>query len=107
MNRIEMLKKLIEDQPSEPFNRYALALEYKKTNDHKQALKLFDQLIKESPEYIATYFHYGSILDEVEHPKKALEIYRLGIEKAREQGEHHAMSELKNALLNLELELDL
>jgi len=102
-----MLKKLIEDQPSEPFNRYALAMEYKKTNNHKQALDIFNQLTEESPDYIATYFHYGSILEEVGQPQKALEIYRLGIEKSKVQGEQHAMSELKNALLNLELELDL
>lgn len=107
MNRIELLKKLIADQPSEPFNKYALALEYKKTGSRQQALDLFDQLTREAPDYVATYFHYGNLLEEVDEVEKALGVYRKGIEKASAEGDQHAVGELKNALLNLELELDL
>lgn len=107
MNRIELLKKLIRDQPAEPFNKYALSLEYKKMGSQVQALDLFAELAEESPDYIATYFHYGSLLEELDRGEKALEVYRKGIEKATQKGDQHAVGELKNALLNLELELGL
>jgi Cytochrome c biogenesis factor len=47
-NRIDLLKKFIEEDPSDPFNVYALALEYIESNPEK-AKELFEQLLKSIP----------------------------------------------------------
>lgn len=53
--RIKLLEQYVEDDPNDPFNLYALALEYQKQNPAK-AGKLFELLLAKHPDYLPTYY---------------------------------------------------
>jgi len=94
--RIEQLLAFLEEEPNEPFNIYALALEYTKAEPSK-AIGYFEQLLHKHPNYVATYYHAGKLYEELEMEEKAEEAYKKGVEIATEQNEALALRELKNA----------
>jgi tetratricopeptide (TPR) repeat protein len=104
MNRIEQLKIFLEESPNDAFLNYALATEYIGLGDDVQAEIVFRQLLEKSPDYVATYYHLGKLLERKQLKSEAMDIYRAGIEKARAVGEQHSLSELQSALLELEYE---
>ena len=54
MNRIELLKEYMDQEPNDPFNIYALAIEYLNENIEK-SLTYFTILINDFPSYLPTY----------------------------------------------------
>ena len=102
--RIELLKSFCIEDPKDPFNHYSLLLETQKVN-YQESEKIGDFLILEFPNYLATYYMFGQLLEE-EKPLKALEVYRKGIEIASQENNIKTGNELKSALQNLEFELD-
>ncbi|WP_209330529.1 tetratricopeptide repeat protein [Lunatimonas salinarum] len=103
LNRIEQLLRFVKEDPSDPFNFYALALEYQ--NDHKkQAKEYFKLLLDQFPEYLPTYFHAAMFFTELGELEQAAQIYKKGISLAQNQQNHHAERELKSAYLNFQLE---
>lgn len=94
--RLEQLLVFLKEEPNEPFNIYAIALEYSKT-DPPKALKYFEQLLQEHPNYVATYYHVGKLYEELAMDTQAEEAYKQGIEVATRQDEQLALRELKNA----------
>ncbi|TAE76122.1 MAG: tetratricopeptide repeat protein [Bacteroidetes bacterium] len=102
-HRIEQLLEFIETEPNEPFNRYALALEYINF-DINLAQKHFEILKKQQPDYLPLYYHLGKLYEEKENYSMALEIYKQGIELARMQNNSKTEKELSNALNNCVLE---
>lgn len=94
--RLEQLLVFLKEEPNEPFNIYAIALEYSKT-DPQKALKYFEQLLQEHATYVATYYHVGKLYEELTMDTKAEETYKRGIEIATKQDEQLALRELKNA----------
>lgn len=107
MDRLERLESMLIEAPNDPFIHYALALEFKKGGDCLVAKSKFQYLLQNHPEYLPTYYHYAQLLAEVEEVDEAIKVYELGIQLAMMQSDQHAMSELKNAKLNLEIEWDL
>lgn len=95
-----LLEKLLifyEEDPGDPFNLYALALEYQK-HDARKAAAFFDQLLADFPTYLPTYYHAAqlfSILGEIE---KAGSTFDTGIKLATEQGNIKTQQELTRAL---------
>ncbi|KAA0993045.1 tetratricopeptide repeat protein [Dyadobacter aurulentus] len=94
-----------EEDPHDPFNIYALAIEYAKT-DRSKASHYFNILLTEHPGYLPTYYHAGAFFAEAEEPEKAEEFYQKGVELARIQGNAKALSELLRAYNNFLDELD-
>lgn len=103
MDRKAQLLAFLEDTPNDPFLLYALALEYVKTED-EQAIALFERLMNEHPEYLATYYHFGKWKEKHGDKEAAMEVYREGIKKAKAAREQHTLAELQSALLELEYE---
>jgi tetratricopeptide (TPR) repeat protein len=93
---LERLLSFYEEEPGDPFNIYALALEYLKSNQ-LQASKYFDKLLNEHPDYLATYYHAGEFFAQREEVEKAREIYLKGIALAQSQGNQKTHSELTRA----------
>lgn len=94
--RLKTLIKFYEDDPRDPFNVYALALEYQKT-DLAKSDALFAELINGFPDYVPSYYHAARVKVELNQPEAALEIYQKGIEIARQQNERKAEQELRSA----------
>jgi hypothetical protein len=96
-----MLEQFVEDDPSDPFNHYALALELVKV-DKNQAKRIFDRLMVEHRTYIATYYQAAILYLEAALIDEATKIIEQGIGEARKQNNPKAVSELKSLLDEIE-----
>lgn len=95
-NRIQLLRQYIEDEPGDPFNVYALAMEFLDA-EPAQARTLFDQLLTEHPDYLATYYHAAALYSEINDRDRAVQLYEQGIDLARRQGNDKTLLELQRA----------
>jgi tetratricopeptide (TPR) repeat protein len=95
----------VNDDPQDPFNLYALALEYSKSDIHK-AVEIFEQLIKSHSAYVPTYYQLGKLLIELSENKKALDVFDRGMTAAREQNDRKALRELQSAKQELLTDLE-
>ena len=96
MDRIEQIKAFLNESPEDCFLKHALALEYIKTGEYVKARQYFETNRHQDPQYIATYYHLGQLLEKMELPKEALVIYEEGMKRAKEAGDQHAFSELRS-----------
>ena len=104
-NRIEQLKLIIVDKPTDTFALFSLANEYEKINDLQKAVKLCEKLLVIDKKYVGAYYHLAKVYEQLDEIKKALNIYEAGILVAQDLNNLHALSELKNAKMNLEIEM--
>jgi len=95
LNRIEQLEQFFREDPNDPFNSYALALEYLKS-DQKKAYDLFFKLIEAHPNYLPTYYPLAQLLIEQQNPEAEV-IFKTGIEKARLVADQKTLKELTSA----------
>jgi tetratricopeptide (TPR) repeat protein len=65
------------------------------------ALKYYQTLLDEHPDYVGTYYHAGKLLEQLEKPEEAEKVYRRGLQVSRKAGQMHAASELQQALNQL------
>jgi predicted Zn-dependent protease len=93
MDRLSQLKQFALDDPDDPFNLYALALEYLKSNPAESG-RLFESLIQRQPQYLPTYYPYAQWLIEQKNYGKAEQIFQQGIEAARIAGEQKTLKEM-------------
>lgn len=97
--RINMLKQYLQDEPTEPFYPYALALEYQQTNPDK-ARELFDLLLAQHPDYLPTYYMAGTFYLEMD-TRKAREIFEQGLALSKQQRNTSTQREIEAVLDNL------
>lgn len=93
--RTEQLLAFLKDKPDDPFLLFALAKEYEKLEEPSKALDLYETLARDQPYYIGTYYHYGNLLRVMGKEVEAQEVFQLGMRKAEEVNDEHALSELK------------
>jgi tetratricopeptide (TPR) repeat protein len=101
-SRINRLYKFLEEDPKDPFVRFALATEYRKIGDLKRALEWFEQLVADRPDYVGTYYHLGKLYSELGRMDDARLTFDRGIETASAIHDFHAISELRSAKSELE-----
>jgi tetratricopeptide (TPR) repeat protein len=94
-NRLDLLQQFLEEDPHDPFNIYALALEFQKIDVYKSK-ELFDQLLKDHENYIPSYYHAGNLYLTLNLIQDAKMILEKGILKARQQNELKAMREMQS-----------
>jgi len=96
--RLNKLLEFLEADPSDPFVLYALGTEYNSSNDLEKAFYYYNLLVDRNPDYVGTYYHLGKLYEKTQQTEKAVEIYRLGLQAARNKHDNHAYSELQSAL---------
>lgn len=96
--RIEMLKAYLADDPSDPFLHYALALEYIPLSRNAEAIVVLEDLLKNSPDYLAAYYQLGKLYEKQLRNEEALKTYSNGIAIAKSQKDLHTLSELQGAI---------
>ncbi|WP_103029497.1 tetratricopeptide repeat protein [Salinibacter altiplanensis] len=101
-DRLDQLKAFHEEDPEDPFTRYALAQEHLKHDNAARALDLFEALVETDPDYVGTYYHLGKLYERLDRTDDAIDTYAQGIEVAREKGTQKDLSELKDAKLKAE-----
>lgn len=105
--RIQQLQAWIEADPQDNFSRYALALEYGKAQEVGKMREAFDYLLTNSPAYLPTYYHAGSLYEELGEVELAERTFAKGIRQAEAQKDAHALHELKAVHYNLLMEYDI
>jgi len=96
--RLEKLKSLVAENPTQSFLRYGLAMEYRNAGDLETAVREFREVIAANPDYVAAYFHGGQTLERLGELEQARTLYQDGIEASRRTGDAHTRSELETAL---------
>lgn len=104
-DRIELLNKYILEEPNNPFNRHALAMEYYERQP-EIALNHLNQLLDQFPEYLPSYFKAAHLLWDYEDWDKADQVFSNGIALAEKQKDQKALHELKAAYQNFEIDKD-
>jgi tetratricopeptide (TPR) repeat protein len=103
MTRLEQLHQFLNDDPADPFNLYALAIEYQK-HDLREALRYFEQLVREHENYLPVYYTLGKLYVTTGQTELAMKVFEKGISKAREQNEPKTLRELRSFLDELMFE---
>jgi Tfp pilus assembly protein PilF len=99
--RVDALREFIRQRPTDPFPRYALALEYKNGGQLEEARALLEELMATSPEYTAAYLHAGNVLVSLGRHDDARGVFQRGIAACLRGADAHARSELETALAAL------
>jgi Tfp pilus assembly protein PilF len=97
-NRLDILKQLLAQDPSNSFARYGLAMEYSKSGELKEAVKEFKSLIASDSTYVAAYYHGGQALEKLGDIDAARAIYQQGMAASSKKGDLHTLGEIEAAL---------
>lgn len=95
-DRIILLEKFYQEDPEDPFNLYALALEYLK-HDPAKAAALFARLLAEHEGYLPGYYHAAKLFQETGEKEKAIAAYERGMALAKKLNDPKTLRELKSA----------
>ena len=99
--RREFLEEAVRSDPDNTFARYGLALEL--ANSEPSAAWIhFDYLLRQHPEYSATYYQAGAFLMKQGRTDEARQVLTAGMAVTGRQGKQHAQSELRAALEELD-----
>ena len=92
--------------PGDSFLRHALALEYIKLDNDKDARMLFEAILKDEPGYVGSYYHLGKLLERTGETSQAIEWYEKGMQQAKAANDQHAYNELQAAYEDLVYQID-
>ena len=65
MNRLETLKELVRQNPSDTFARYGLAMEYARAGQFAESAAEYEAIVDAHPEYAAAYYQGGQALERL------------------------------------------
>lgn len=108
-SRLARLHEFLNNEPDDPFLKYALATEYLSLNDTDKALQYFKDLVSNHSSYVGTYYHLGGLYEKLGQKDDAIRTYQTGMQVARAARDNHAYSELQavyNAIMGLDYEDD-
>lgn len=103
MDKIASLKEILEQDPTSAFARYGLAMEYAGKGETETALREFEQLLKDHPDYTAGYFMAAQTLAKAGREAEAKQKLVDGVACARRAGNQHAMREMQAMLDEMEI----
>ena len=98
MDRAEMLKQVLEQNPNDAFARYGLAMEYSRAGEIETALAEFKKLLEVHPDYIAGYQMAGEMLSAAGRCEDARQMLESGIARAERAGDKHAREQMQDLL---------
>lgn len=108
-NRLQKLLEFFQNEPNDPFLKYALATEYLNSNEPDRALFYYEDLITNHPDYVGTYYHLGKLYEALDRKAEAIKIYQAGMIVSRKANDNHAYSELQavyNSAMGIDYEDD-
>lgn len=102
MDRIEKLKEFLTATPNDSFLQHALALEYIKMGNDVDAKVLFENILKNEPGYVGSYYHLGKLYEREGNYPTAIDIYEKGMAECKKVNDRHAWNELNMAKEDIE-----
>ncbi|MGA8532058.1 MAG: hypothetical protein WB622_20205 [Acidobacteriaceae bacterium] len=103
MDKAATLKDVLEQDPTNAFARYGLAMEYAGRGETAAALTEFDRLLGDHPEYTAGYFMAAQTLARAGREAEAKQKLVDGVACARRTGNQHAQREMQAMLDELDI----
>ena len=97
-SRREVLEQFAEQNPTDAFARYGLALECVKLGDNEAADEQFRKLLESHPAYVAGYQQYAQFLAGLGRREEARKLLSHGIVIAQKAGDTHARDEMQSTL---------
>lgn len=104
--KIKTLALHLKKNPADSFSKFALALELLKINEVSKARLLFESVLEQDPNYLGVYYHLGKLYERIGLYQEALKSYSDGIKLAEKQESRRTLSELKEALEILKIEMN-
>ncbi|MGZ3750412.1 MAG: tetratricopeptide repeat protein [Mucilaginibacter sp.] len=95
LSRLEKLLEFLKNEPNDEFLQYALATEYLRLNETDKALKYYEGLVNNHPDYVGTYYHLGKLYEALNRKEEAISTYQKGMQIAGQKRDNHAFSELQ------------
>jgi tetratricopeptide (TPR) repeat protein len=102
-DRLKMIETMLETNPKDSFLHYAAALEHQKSGDINAAIKIMQKIVKNDPDYLASYYQLGKMLEEKNKVEDAVEVYKAGKSIAKKQNDMKTLGELSEALMLLDV----
>jgi tetratricopeptide (TPR) repeat protein len=102
MDRVQMLKDLLTQDPNNQLARYGLGMEYSSRGDVDGAVGEFKNLLQINPDYANAYFMAAQALAKVDRTDEAKQLLMQGITAAARTGNAHAQSEMQAMLDELD-----
>ena len=96
--RMQMLVQILEQNPSDAFARYGLAMEHTRLGQNDSALTEFGKLLQMHPDYTNGYFMAAQTLVKIDRTEEAKKMLENGIVAAKRTGNRHALSEMSGML---------
>lgn len=101
--RLESLQEFLKADPTDPFTRYAIALEYASLKQFEVAIQHLEALAVTDPSYVPAFQQLGLLYVEMGQPAQALKAYERGIQAAALTGDTHAQREMQEAIDELDM----
>lgn len=101
-HRVQQLQQLLKAEPNDCFLHHALGVEYLSCEKYDDAIAAFRKVLSLDENYLASYYQLGDTLVKTGATSEAMQIYKIGIEIAKKQGNAKAFGELSQALWLLE-----
>jgi predicted Zn-dependent protease len=95
MDRIALLTQVLEQNPSDAFARYGLAMSHLSDGNIEAALAEFTTLIQHNPDYVPGFQMSAQTLAKQGRIEEALERLHHGIAAANRTGNQHALAEME------------
>ena len=99
--RLAAFRQFVEKSPGDPFARYSLAMQLRAMGRMADAAAELREVARRSPDYVPAYLILGQALEALGETAEAARAYEAGVAAANRAGNHHARSELGNALDSL------
>ena len=97
-DRLTRLRKFLQDDPTDTFTRYAIALEQAKLGDDAATIQAFEDVLANDPSYAPAYHQLGLFFAARHRKADARAALERGIEAARSVGDAHAVNEMQESL---------
>ena len=102
MDRIAMLTEALEQNSTDAFTRYALAMAQASAGNHEQALAEYATILEHNPDYVPAYQMSAQLLLKLSRTDEAhTRLLEAGLAAAARTGNAHAQSELQAMLDDL------
>jgi predicted Zn-dependent protease len=94
---------MIERGATDPFVHYAHAMELRSLGRLDEGLEALREVIARFPDYVPSYLMAGQVATELERVEDARALLSEGSSVAQRVSDAHALSELRSALVALDL----
>lgn len=104
--KIKRLATYIKNNPNDSFSKFALALEFLREDELKKARILFEDIQEKDPDYDGVYYHLGKLYERSGRLDDAMAVYKKGVQVAANNKHERNVKELKEALAELQIEME-